>query len=75
MNQDRWQLEVNDRCLGSGLCTGTAPAHFRLAEGRSQPVAAVIDPEEAVAEAAEICPAEAILVRDATTRAVVAPAD
>jgi ferredoxin len=75
MNQDRWQIEVSDQCLGSGLCTGAAPEHFRLTEGRSRPVTDVINPEATVAEAAEICPAEAILVRDASTKAVVAPAD
>ncbi|OLF14366.1 hypothetical protein BLA60_04360 [Actinophytocola xinjiangensis] len=75
MNNDHWQVEVSDKCLGSGLCTGLAPEHFRLTAGRSRPVSDMIDPTATVAEAAEICPAEAILVRDAATRSVVAPVD
>jgi ferredoxin len=75
MSHDHWQVQVTDKCLGSGLCTGAAPGHFRLSDGRSQPVADLIQPADTVVEAAETCPAEAILVRDAATSAVVAPAE
>lgn len=74
-HDDHWQVEVTDKCLGSGLCTGTAPGHFRLSEGRSRPLTDLVEPADILVEAAETCPAEAILVRDAATSAVVAPAD
>lgn len=75
MDGDHWLIEVSAKCLGSGLCSNTAPGHFRLSDGRSRPVSEVIEPVAAVAEAAEACPAEAILVRDGSTAMVVAPAD
>jgi ferredoxin len=69
-----WRLTVDaGRCIGSGLCASTASRHFHL-EGRvSQPVAEVVEPDEAVRDAADFCPAEAIEVRDAGTAELVAP--
>ncbi|MEU4802700.1 ferredoxin [Actinosynnema sp. NPDC023587] len=62
----RWSLEVDrDACVGSGMCAGIAPDHFRLDGGTAEPVDASVEPDDAVVDAAESCPMEAILVRDA----------
>jgi ferredoxin len=64
-----WTVTVNrEVCQGTGLCAGTAPAHFRLDNSRSRPVNDVISPDDAVLDAAETCPTEAIAVHDAAGR-------
>ncbi|MEU3194615.1 ferredoxin [Streptomyces sp. NPDC006992] len=70
----RWRLAVDaEQCIGSAACAG-ACARFRMtADGRAEPVAEVVDAEEAVRDAAECCPVEAITVTDADTGAAVAP--
>lgn len=70
-----WTIEIDrPACLGTGLCAGTAPQHFELAEdGRVRPRHTEIEPDEAVGHAAEMCPVEAIRVRDAATGEVLAP--
>jgi ferredoxin len=66
---ERWRVTVDrGACLGSGLCAGSAPKHFRLEDGRSRPVEELIEPDEVVLDAAEMCPAEAISVYDAGGR-------
>lgn len=70
----RWQVEVDRSvCIGSGMCAGIAPEHFRLTGRRSRPVNEQIAPDEDVIEAGESCPVEAILVRDARTGEVLVP--
>ncbi|MEV4715453.1 ferredoxin [Micromonospora sp. NPDC049374] len=60
-----WRIQVDAaRCIGSGSCVGMAPAHFRMESGLATPVAAAVEPTEAVIDAAESCPVEAIAVRD-----------
>jgi ferredoxin len=54
------------------MCTSIAPDHFRLDGGTSTPVESQVDPSDAVIDAAESCPMEAILVR-AADGAVLAP--
>jgi ferredoxin len=69
-----WRLEVGDVCIGSGVCAGTAPRHFRLGDDhRSYPVDSPVEPDEAILGAAESCPVEAILVTDADTGETVEP--
>ncbi|GGM53411.1 hypothetical protein GCM10012275_25530 [Longimycelium tulufanense] len=77
MDRRRWQVEVDrDACIGSGMCVGTAPDAFDLVEGRSQPLAERIEPDEQVLAAAESCPVEAIRVTDVDTgRQLAPPAD
>ncbi|MEU4741462.1 ferredoxin [Actinosynnema sp. NPDC023658] len=61
-----WKVEVDrGSCLGTGMCTSIAPEHFRLDGGTATPVRSDIDPDDAVIDAAESCPMEAILVRSA----------
>ena len=70
----RWRIEVDrDTCIGSGMCTGIAPGHFTLVGGHSSVIDSITDPDEAVIDAAESCPVEAILVRAAADGMVVAP--
>ncbi|MFE1318242.1 ferredoxin [Kitasatospora phosalacinea] len=62
------------RCIGSGLCARTAPADLALGpDGRAAPVRPATAASAELTEAAEMCPVEAIAVRDATTGEVVAP--
>jgi ferredoxin len=72
---ERWRLEVDHGvCVGSGMCVGHAPAAFELNSARqSSPKVAEVDSDEAVLEAAENCPAEAITITDAVTGAAVFP--
>jgi ferredoxin len=68
-----WNVEVDrTACIGSGICVGTAPGRFVLGEDqRSRAVDELIDPDEAVRDAAASCPVEAISVADAATGALV----
>jgi ferredoxin len=70
-----WSVAVDrDACIGSGMCTSTAPGRFVLgADGRSRAVEAGIDADPAVVAAAESCPAEAITVTEVSSGAVLAP--
>ncbi len=62
------RVSVTDTCVGSGLCIGIAPHHFRLGKDeRSQPVDTEVAPDDALLDAAVSCPMEAILVTDAVT--------
>jgi ferredoxin len=60
--------------MGTGVCAGTAPRHFALVDGASTPLSEVVEPDDAVVDAAESCPMEAITVRDAATDQIIAPA-
>jgi ferredoxin len=65
-----WRVTVSDACVGSGLCIGVAPQHFRLDAGeRSHPTGSLLPPEESILDAAAFCPMEAIQVRDSVTGA------
>jgi ferredoxin len=69
-----WRITVDgDRCMGSGVCAGVAPGYFQVDAGTARPLAELVDPDDAVRDAAESCPTEAITVRDAATGEVVAP--
>jgi ferredoxin len=60
----RWRVSVDpDRCIGSGTCEAITPEQFTLTSSRlSVATEALIEPDEAVAEAAEMCPAAAIVI-------------
>ena len=70
----RWRVEVDaTSCFGSGSCTGIAAGHFTLDGLVSRPTNELIDPDERVLDAAELCPATAIRVHDAATGDRLAP--
>ncbi|MEU6076601.1 ferredoxin [Micromonospora sp. NPDC047074] len=72
-DQAGWRLTVDSgRCVSSGFCAGSAPDHFKL-DDVSRPLADLVAPDEAVVEAANYCPVEAILVSDARTGTRIAP--
>ncbi|MFI6998698.1 ferredoxin [Nocardia sp. NPDC050175] len=74
MAQQQWRIEVDrSTCLGSGMCTGLAPDHFTLVDGRSSPITEVVPPDDLLIDAAESCPIEAILVRSAESGEILAP--
>ncbi|WP_328340599.1 ferredoxin [Micromonospora sp. NBC_00421] len=74
MGERGWRVHVDPtRCIGTGICAGYAPTHFVLVDGLSRPVAERIDPAEAVLDAAESCPMEAIVVSDAADDSRIAP--
>ena len=76
MAQHRWQVSIDsDTCIGYGMCAGTAQAHFKLNDGFGAPTSEEIDADDEVINAAEMCPAQAILVRELGTDRVVAPLD
>ncbi|GHJ44695.1 hypothetical protein Cs7R123_20370 [Catellatospora sp. TT07R-123] len=71
----QWRVQVDPgRCIGSGLCAGSAPDHFELVDKKSRPVRELVDPSDEVSDAADCCPVEAILVTDAATAETIAPA-
>ncbi|MEU3887035.1 ferredoxin [Streptomyces sp. NPDC029041] len=61
---DRWHIEVDrSLCIGSAQCLHRAPDGFRLDAARqSRPASPDMDANERVLEAAECCPAEAIVI-------------
>ncbi|MEU8419653.1 ferredoxin [Micromonospora sp. NPDC048835] len=71
---DAWRIGVDSRrCIGTSICAGTAPEHFRLVDGRSAPLVEVVAPAEVVLDAADSCPVEAITVRDTSDDRLIAP--
>lgn len=73
MSTTRWKLSVDQiACSSSGICESIAEDRFCLDTGVSQPVAEEIDPDDAVLEAAESCPAGAISVRNAADGTLIA---
>ncbi|MDG4827977.1 ferredoxin [Solwaraspora sp. WMMD1047] len=60
-----WRIGVDPRrCVGSGSCAGIAPAHFTLIDGLATPLTELVEPADEVIDAADVCPVEAITVRD-----------
>ncbi|WP_129266830.1 ferredoxin [Streptomyces sp. M3] len=66
MTSVAWTTEVDrDLCMGSGMCAGMASDLYALDdEDRARPVRERIAPDERALDAADSCPAAAILVRD-----------
>jgi len=62
------------RCVGTGQCAATAPDDLTLGpDGRAHPRRPSSTARAELAEAAELCPVEAITVHLATTGEQVAP--
>jgi ferredoxin len=69
-----WEIEVDaSTCIGSGICAGTAPDHFKVVDGVSHPLRPETDPADPALDAAESCPVEAITIRDKETGRTLAP--
>ncbi|MFJ6796894.1 ferredoxin [Streptomyces sp. NPDC091268] len=74
MSEERWELSVDrTHCQASGVCVAIAPGHFALVDGRARPVQPLVEADEAVMEAAETCPMEAVFVRGASSGRQLAP--
>ncbi|WKX70543.1 ferredoxin [Streptomyces sp. XD-27] len=66
------------RCVSSGQCVLTAPDQMELgadSQARPRTPTAAADARARLAEAAELCPTEAITVRLARTGELIAPAE
>lgn len=76
MSESGWRLVVNRAtCIGSGMCSSTAPDYFELdSEGTSRPTAEQVGPDEVILDAANSCPVEAISVSDPASGSMIAPA-
>ncbi|MGW4497942.1 ferredoxin [Micromonospora sp. NPDC004336] len=71
---EQWRVRVDrDRCIGSGICAGTAPGHFALVDGLSRPLAERVAPDEALVDAADSCPVEAVVVSEVDGLRRIAP--
>ncbi|WP_433389406.1 ferredoxin [Micromonospora sp. KLBMP9576] len=71
---ERWRVQVDrTRCIGSGICAGTAPAHFVLRDGLSHPLAERVAPDDTLVDAADSCPVEAIVVSESDGPRRIAP--
>lgn len=69
-----WRVSVDPRrCVGSGICAGLAPEHFHLVAGLSTPLGDLVAPADPLIDAADSCPVEAIVVRDAADDRLIAP--
>jgi ferredoxin len=76
VSDTRWRLEVDRHtCIASGMCTGVAPDHFVLEGDGSHALADEVDQDEAVIDAAESCPVEAIKVFSVASGELVSPTD
>nr|WP_232328393.1 ferredoxin [Kibdelosporangium sp. MJ126-NF4]CTQ96179.1 hypothetical protein [Kibdelosporangium sp. MJ126-NF4] len=76
MSDTQWRLDVDRHlCISSGMCVGIAPDHFELEGDGSHALADVVDQDEAVIDAAESCPVEAIKVLSAANGDLVAPTE
>ncbi|WP_436776520.1 ferredoxin [Yinghuangia sp. YIM S09857] len=61
-------------CIGSGMCVGGAPGDFTLgADRQARPRAEDMTASDAIMEAAESCPVEAIGIVSVATGAQVFP--
>ncbi|MEU6072885.1 ferredoxin [Micromonospora sp. NPDC047074] len=71
---EQWRVHVDPaRCIGAGICAGIAPKHFVLVNGLSRPLAERVAPDDALMDAADSCPMEAVIVSDAGSLRRIAP--
>jgi ferredoxin len=74
MTAARWRVSVDlNSCVSSGCCVALAGEWFELTDDGARPVVELIDREDAVIDAAEACPTEAIRVVDPSDNTVIAP--
>lgn len=60
------KVSITEDCIACGLCVDTCPEVFEMGEEFAQVLVEEVPPdhEEAVQQAAEECPTEAILVEE-----------
>jgi ferredoxin len=60
------KVSVTEDCIACGLCVDTCPEVFEMGEEFAQPLVDEVpgEYEEAVQQAAEECPTEAIIVEE-----------
>jgi ferredoxin len=75
VSETKWRVTVDtDLCIGSGGCVFRVPEVFELGESRQAcPRHEVLAASEAVMEAAENCPVEAITIVEDGSGVVVFP--
>ncbi|SBT43758.1 ferredoxin [Micromonospora auratinigra] len=70
----RWTVDVDrEACIGTGVCAGAAPRQIEIRDGKAAALAPQTDPDDAVIDAADMCPMSAITVRDAASGVLLAP--
>jgi ferredoxin len=72
---ENWRVTVEpSTCIGSGICRSLAPQVFVLGDDRvSRPSQDVVGEDLTVADAANCCPVQAILVTDTASGRLIAP--
>lgn len=60
-----WEVDIAPhRCMASGSCAAIAPDLFALDGAHARPLDQRIEEDERALDAADVCPAMAITVRD-----------
>ncbi|MFE0381964.1 ferredoxin [Streptomyces inhibens] len=60
-----WQVEIDpQQCMASGSCAAIAPDLFAVGGAHARPLNDRIEEDERALDAADVCPAMAITVRD-----------
>ncbi|MFH8629545.1 ferredoxin [Streptomyces lydicus] len=60
-----WKVEIDpQQCIASGSCPAIAPDLFVVDGAHARPLKDVIEEDERALDAADVCPAMAITVRD-----------
>ncbi|MFI2236189.1 ferredoxin [Streptomyces chrestomyceticus] len=63
-----WKASIDGhQCMASGMCAGIAPGLFVLDGPHARPLKEEIPEDEDALDAADSCPAMAILIRDGDT--------
>ncbi|MGM1065641.1 ferredoxin [Saccharothrix sp. Mg75] len=70
-----WKVSLDQgACISSGICQALAPGRFRVKAGSpAEVVSEEVDGEDALLDAAESCPVEAIGLVDVASGGVVYP--
>lgn len=65
---DQWDIRLDRSCRRSGICAAAAPQYFTVGEDhRTRVVAGPVDPDPALLDVLDACPAEAISIVDRAT--------
>jgi ferredoxin len=66
LHEDAMKAEVTDECIACGLCVDTCPEVFEMGDEFAEVIVDLVpeEHEEAVRQAADECPTEAIIVEE-----------